>query len=338
MASAPLRIGTRGSQLAVTQTGQVVDQLRSFGAKAELVRITTRGDLRHDEPVHGLGGDGVFVRELEQALLDGQIDVAVHSLKDLPTATTPGLVVAAVPARALPFDVLVAIAPGTALRGLRPGAVVGTSSVRRVAQVRALRPDLVVRPLRGNVDTRLRRLDAGDYDALILAGAGLERLALAARITEVLAPPDVWPAVGQGALAVQIRSGDDRAAAAVAPLDHPPTHAAVRAERACLHALASGCLAPVGGWARPEGHGRLAFGACVLEMVDEGVTRLTIDSGTPGQGHVALPPGPVDESPEALGARAAALLVAHGADAMLARMRRHASVVPGGESAAGAAE
>lgn len=338
MAPAPLRIGTRGSQLAVTQTGHVADLLRATGATVELVRITTRGDLRQDAPVHGLGGDGVFVRELEQALLDGRIDVAVHSLKDLPTATTPELVVAAVPARALPFDVLVATAPGTTLRGLRPGAVVGTSSVRRVAQVRAVRPDLVVRPLRGNVDTRLRRLDAGDYDALILAGAGLERLALAARITAVLGPPDFWPAVGQGALAVQIRADDARAAAAVAPLDHPPTHQAVRAERACLHALASGCLAPVGGWARPEAHGRLAFGACVLEMTDDAVTRLTIDSGAPGPGHVALPPGPADESPEALGARAAALLVAHGAAAMLDRMRRHASVVSGGEAAAGAVD
>lgn len=337
MAPAPLRIGTRGSQLAVTQTGHVGDQLRETGATVELVRIATRGDLRPEGPVHGLGGDGVFVRELEQALLDGRIDVAVHSLKDLPTAPTPGLAVAAVPARALPFDVLVATAPGTTLRTLRPGAVVGTSSVRRVAQVRAVRPDLVVRPLRGNVDTRLRRLDAGDYDALVLAGAGLERLGLAARITEVLTPPDFWPAVGQGALAVQIRSDDARAAAAVAALDDPPTHHAVRTERACLHALAGGCLAPIGGWARPDAQGRMVFGACVLEMTDDAVTRLVIDSGEAAPGSIELPPGPTDEAPEQFGARAAALLAAHGADAMLARMRQRASVVLGGEAPAPAA-
>ena len=321
MAEQPLRIGTRGSQLALTQTGWVADRLRAVGARVELVRISTRGDVRTDVPVHGLGGDGVFVRELEHALLDDRIDVAVHSLKDLPTAVTAGLEVAAVPQRALSFDALVTAKGGVTLRTLPPGAVVGTSSVRRIAQVLAVRPDLVVRPLRGNVDTRLGRLDAGDYEAVVLAGAGLERLGLADRITEVLDPPTFWPAIGQGALALQIRTGDSRTRDVVTALDDEPTHHAVRAERSCLAALAGGCLAPIGGWARFERPGHLAFGACVLEMHGHDVTRLEADNGGLGTTASAFPPTAVGESPEEVGRRAAAALVARGAEAMLARMR-----------------
>lgn len=316
----PLRVGTRASQLALTQTGWVADRLRARTAAVEVVPVSTRGDRRQDAPIQRLGGDGVFVRELEQALLDGRIDVAVHSLKDMPTAVTPGLEVAAVPVRALPFDVLVTADRAGSLEALPAGAVVGTSSVRRVAQVLAARPDLVVRPLRGNVDTRLRRLDAGDYDALVLAGAGLERLGLAARITEVLRPPLFWPAVGQGALAVQIRTADPRAREAVATLDDPATHLAVRAERSCLAALAGGCLAPIGAWARPIASGGMALGACVLEMAGPRVARLVVDTEL-----LLTPPGDTaagpDQTPEHLGARVAAILAEQGADGMLARMR-----------------
>jgi len=194
----PIRMGTRASLLAVTQTNLVVAALRNAGATVEVETVTTRGDSGADVPISSLGSDGVFVRELEQALLDGRIDAAVHSLKDLPTAETPGLDLACMPARALPFDVLVCREPAT-LASLAPGAVVGTSSIRRVMQLRAIRDDLDIRPLRGNVDTRLRRLDAGDYDALILAGAGLERLSRGDRISAVLEPPAFWPAIAQGA-------------------------------------------------------------------------------------------------------------------------------------------
>jgi hydroxymethylbilane synthase len=318
-----VRIGTRASQLALTQTGWVAERIRALGATVELERISTRGDVRHAGAPPGLGGDGVFVRELEHALREGRIDVAVHSLKDLPTAETAGLEIAAVPRRALAFDALVAGA-GKTLRGLPPGAVVGTSSVRRVAQVRALRPDLVVRPIRGNVDTRLAKLDAGEYDALVLAGAGLERLGLADRITEVLRPPDFWPAVGQGALAIQIRADDGATRRAVAPLDDPATHLAVRAERACLASLAGGCLAPIGAWARFEG-GVLALGGCVLEIVGDKVSRIMVDSGRSGQDEDHVAALPRDLSPELIGRRAAAALEAMGAGAMLEQMRVQAA-------------
>jgi hydroxymethylbilane synthase len=310
-----LRIGTRGSSLAVTQTGHVVDRLRALGVAVEVETITTRGDLSAPRPVGGLPGDGVFVRELEQALLDGRIDAAVHSLKDLPTAETPGLDLACVPLRAAPFDALVGRA-GTTLASLPAGAVVGTSSVRRIVQLRRLRPDLVVRPVRGNVDTRLRNLDAGQYDGLILAAAGLERLGLGDRIVESLEPDAFWPAVGQGALVVQIRTADDRARGLIAPLDDPATHAAVRAERACLAALAGGCLAPIGGWARCDATGRLVLGACVLEETTTGVRRITAEaaevSGAPAfdAAHAA-----------ALGHRVAEQLLRQGAVDMLASMR-----------------
>lgn len=314
--SRPLRVGTRGSTLAVTQTGWVVDRLREHGADVEVHTITTRGDVRPDVPVAGLGQDGVFVRELEQALLDGRIDVAVHSLKDLPTAETPGLEIASVPEREIPFDVMVGRA-GTTLVTLPAGSIVGTSSIRRVMQVRALRPDLDVRPLRGNVDTRLRRLEAGDYDCLILAGAGLRRLGLADRITEVLRPDAFWPAVSQGALAVQVRAGDAATKQAVSRLDHEPSHRSVLAERACLAALAGGCLAPIGGWARVDEQGRLALGACVLEERAEGVRRIAAEEASVAAMHE------VSGAAEAaqLGRRIAAMLVDQGADEMLSRVR-----------------
>ena len=317
----PIRVGTRASLLARTQTGWVVDQLRSHGHAVEVVTISTQGDRRDDVPIAAIGGDGVFVRELERALLERRIDAAVHSLKDLPTEETPGLTVACVPVRAMPFDVLVAREPCT-LESLLPGAVVGTSSLRRVAQVRAIRSDLDVRAIRGNVDSRLRRLDGGEYDCLILAGAGLERLGLASRITHVLRPDAFWPAVSQGALGIQIRADDGRLRLALEPLDDPATHQAVRAERSCLAALAGGCLAPIGAWGHQTDDGHLELGGCVLEDSGNRVLRIAATV------RVAVPHDDLPElfgKPESLGKELAGLLLARGAAAMLARVRARVS-------------
>ncbi|MFM7183251.1 MAG: hydroxymethylbilane synthase [Planctomycetota bacterium] len=319
----PLRIGTRGSLLARTQTQWVADRLRAAGSDVEIEVVSTRGDERHDLPVSRLGGDGVFVRELEQALLEGRIDAAVHSLKDLPTADTKGLVLGCVPVRATAFDAFVGRTAGS-LEALPHGAVVGTSSIRRIAQVRRLRPDLVVRPLRGNVDTRLRRLDAGDFDALIVAAAGLERLGLAGRITAVLEPPAFWPAVGQGALAVQMRDHDAAAHAAAAPLEDPGTRAAVTAERRMLAGLAGGCLAPVGAWARFEPGRGLILGGVVFDVDDD--TRAVRSLEAEDSSQAAPRPGQADELSRvaealALGDAVARQLLALGADRVVARAR-----------------
>lgn len=314
-----LRIGTRASLLARTQTGWVAERLQALGHAVAIETVRTSGDERGDVPVPRIGGDGVFVRELEAALLDGRIDLAVHSLKDLPTATTEGLSLACVPRRAIPFDVLVS-RRFPSVEALPPGAVIGTASVRRALQLRAMRPDLAVRGARGNVDSRLARLDAGEYDGLVLAGAGLVRLGLEARIAEVLRPPACWPAVGQGALVVQTRADDPAARAAIAPLDDAETHAAVRAERGFLAALAGGCLAPIGAWGRTGADGRLELGGCVLEDRGGTVHRIVAEG-------VALP----EQAPEALGAVIAGKLTAAGADAMLAAARAAGQVRPPSE-------
>jgi hydroxymethylbilane synthase len=308
-----IRVGTRASLLARTQTEWVVRQLQQLGHSVEIETIATIGDARTDVPIAGIGGDGVFVRELERALLDGRIDAAVHSLKDLPSAETPGLSLACVPRRATPFDALVSRGQPT-LAALPAGAVVGTSSVRRVMQVKAARSDLVIRPIRGNVDTRLKKLDGGEYDCIVLAGAGLERLGLAHRVTEVLAPDAFWPAVAQGALVVQIRTADDAVRAAIAALDDRDTHDAIRAERSFLATLAGGCLAPIGGWAHIRGDGLLELGGCVLEDQGERVRRIVARRAI----------DPRAESPEILGQTVALQLRDEGADAMLARMRERA--------------
>ncbi|MDA1040957.1 MAG: hydroxymethylbilane synthase [Planctomycetota bacterium] len=315
MSAAPLRIGTRASLLARTQTQWVANQLTAAGIDVQIEIIETSGDLRTDIPIARIGGDGVFVRELERALFDRRIDVAVHSMKDLPTAETPGLAIPCVPKRATPFDAFVGRAAPT-LADLPPGAIVGTSSVRRVVQVKACRGDLVIKPIRGNVDTRLRKLEAGEYDGLILAGAGLERLGLAGRITQLLEPPLFAPAIAQGALAVQIRDGDEAARAAVVPISDEPTHRAVRAERACLAALAGGCLAPIAGWGREDAAGRLVLDAWVFE--DRGADVLGI--------HETAVAEVGRERPETLGARVAGGLVDRGATMMLQRGRSGGAV------------
>ena len=322
---ASLRIGTRGSGLALAQTGWAAEQLRALGHEVTVEVISTRGDERGDVPLTTLGGDGVFVRELEKALRAGRIDLAVHSLKDLPTAPSAGLEIGCVPVRACPFDAFVG-REGESLAALPAGAIVGTSSIRRVVQVRAIRPDLEVRPIRGNVDTRLRKLDAGEYRCLVLAAAGLERLGLGHRITGLLSPPEFWPAVGQGALALQVREGDEVVRAAVAPLDDAASRAAVEAERACLAELSAGCLAPVGACGRVDDQGRLALAARVLEEREGQVRHVTAEADVDrvylykeGQKAVAAAG---ENSAADLGRRVAATLLASGAGPMLERMRQ----------------
>jgi hydroxymethylbilane synthase len=272
---APIRLGTRASPLARWQADWVAGRLRESGVEVELVHITTQGDQVQTGPIGAIGGTGVFTKEIQRALLDDRIDLAVHSLKDLPTDPVEGLCLAAVPPREAPGDALVCSqhvgrAPIT-FDNLPPGARLGTGSVRRRAQLWHARPDLRMEDVRGNVDTRLRKLDEGQYDALVLAEAGLRRLGLADRITQVLPKSLILPAVGQGALGLEARVDDATTRACLAPLDDPDTHASVLAERALLAALRGGCLAPVGAWGRVE-DGALHLTAAV--MSGDGQTRL----------------------------------------------------------------
>lgn len=240
-----LRVGTRASLLARTQSGHVADQLRNLlGVDAELVDVSTEGD-RTAAPLATLGGAGVFVSALRDALLDGTVDVAVHSLKDLPTAPAQGITLAAVPPREDPRDVLVA-RDGLTLGELPPGSVVGTGSPRRVAQLRALGLGLVTTGIRGNVDTRLGKVAAGELDGVVLARAGLARIGRLDAVTEVIDPIQMLPAPGQGALAVECRSDDAAMVSLLAALDDEGARAAVTAERAVLATLEAGCTAPVG--------------------------------------------------------------------------------------------
>jgi hydroxymethylbilane synthase len=242
----PLRLGTRGSQLALRQAALARDALlaRQPDLAVELIIITTHGDRAADVPLHLLSGQGVFARAIEEALLDGRVDVAVHSLKDLPSVETPGLEIAAVPPREDARDALVSRGD-LGFAALPRGARVATGSPRRAAQLKAARPDLRIVDIRGNLDTRLRKLEREDLDALVLAVAGLSRLGLAHRVTEALPLALCLPAVGQGALAVQCRAADAATRALLAPLDDTATHAAVRAERALLAALGGGCKVPI---------------------------------------------------------------------------------------------
>jgi hydroxymethylbilane synthase len=258
-----LRIGTRGSPLARWQAEFVAGRLRENGHDIELIPISTRGDRVQSGPIAAIaGGDGVFTKELQRALLANEIDIAVHSLKDLPTAPVEGLTLAAVPQRGPTGDVII-VRGGGGLDALTKGATVGTGSLRRRAQLWHARPDLKMAEIRGNVDTRLRKLADGAYDAICLAEAGIERLGLDAP-AEVLSKSIMLPAVGQGALGIEAR-GDDRATLeALTALDEALTHAAVLAERAMLFAIGGGCLAPIGAWGRVEPDGLLRLDVVVL--------------------------------------------------------------------------
>jgi hydroxymethylbilane synthase len=251
MSTGTLRIATRKSPLALWQAGHVRERLLALhpGLEVELVTLTTQGDRILDSPLARIGGKGLFVKELEQGLLEGRADLAVHSMKDVPAELPAGLGIGAILERGDARDAFVS----TRYRGLDelpPGARVGTSSLRRQCQLRATRPDLELHDLRGNVGTRLGKLDAGEYDAIVLACAGLRRLGLEARITRALAPGEMLPAIAQGVIGIECRLDDARVRALIDPLNHPETGSRTLAERAMNATLAGGCQAPVAGYAQ----------------------------------------------------------------------------------------
>ncbi|MCX6638608.1 MAG: hydroxymethylbilane synthase [Acidobacteria bacterium] len=254
-----LIIGSRGSQLALWQAGWVAERLAGGGHECRIEIIRTTGDKITDVPLAKVGTKGLFTKEIEEALAAGAIDLAVHSMKDLPAALPAGLALAAIPEREDPRDAMV----GRRLAELAEGARVGTSSLRRTAQLLALRPDLVVEPLRGNLDTRLRKVAEGSYGAIVLAAAGLKRMGWSDRIAEVLPIETMCPAVGQGALAIETRDDAGPARAACAALDHAPTRIAVMAERAVLAGLGGGCQVPIGAHAVVR-DGRIQLRAVVV--------------------------------------------------------------------------
>lgn len=300
-----LLIGTRGSALARAQAATVAAALEGRGHICETVAIRTQGDRHPDRPAVSLGV-GAFVREIEAALLAGRVDIAVHSAKDLPVECTDGLMLAAFMPREDPRDALVT-RNGIGLRALAPGSVVGTGSPRRRAFLLAAHPQLVVSDLRGNVDTRLRKLDAGEVDALVIAAAGLERLGLAHRAAELLDPTVMLPAVGQGAVVIQCRADQTWLEGQLFAMDHAPTRAAVEAERAFLAALGGGCQRPIAATASSDG-ALLRIQGAVLDHSGERIVR-DRDEGDA-------------TAPAELGRRLAARLLASGARELLAEVVR----------------
>ncbi len=303
---AALRIGTRGSALARWQANWVAAQLQQHGVEVELIPISTRGDRQQVGPIASIsGGEGVFTKELQRALLAGEVDLAVHSLKDLPTAPIEGLALLAVPARGPLGDVLIA-REAASFDELKQHSVIATGSLRRRAQLWHARPDLQMIDIRGNVETRIRKLHDGEFDALILAEAGVTRLELAQNVTQLLPRSLILPAVGQGALGLEGRGDDPATRAAVAVLNDPATHASVLAERSLLLNIRGGCLAPVGAWGRIEA-GQLRLSAVVLS--GDGKTRLSAEG-------VDAP-----ENAAALGETLAQELIAQGATALIQACR-----------------
>lgn len=291
-----LVIGSRGSALALWQARWIAACLESLGEQTRIEVIQTTGDRVRDVTLAKVGTKGMFTKEIEEALLDGSVDIAVHSLKDMPAELPPGLEIAAIPVREDPRDALV----GAKLADIPAGARVGTSSLRRAAQLRALRPDLSVLDIRGNVDTRLRKLDEGQYDAILLAAAGLNRLGLSSRIAELLPADIMCPAVGQGALAVEVAKSGKVPASFLKALDDPSTRAAVTAERALLATLGGGCQVPVGAFAE-YGSGAVSLNSVVISPDGSKVIR-----------HSAA-----GSDPEAVGRRAGESLLAQGAREIL---------------------
>ncbi|HVH70471.1 MAG TPA: hydroxymethylbilane synthase [Candidatus Dormibacteraeota bacterium] len=299
-----LRIGTRGSLLAKWQAEFIRKRLfEASGSEPEIIIIKTAGDKMLHAPVAQIGNKGVFIKELEEALLEETIDLAVHSVKDIPTDIPSRLMFPAVCKRDDVRDCLV----GSTLPNLRKGARVGTSSLRRQAQLRHVRPDLDLRDLRGNVDTRLRKVESGEYEAVIVSKAGLDRLGFSQRISEILSPELCMPAVGQGAIAVECRLKDREAEELLAPLDDAETRAAIIAERALLGALHGGCQVPIGAFARVE-YGELVMDACVCSV--DGVHSV--------KQHAAAPL----EQAAQLGEHVARLLVEGGAQPILEEVAR----------------
>jgi len=310
-----LRLGSRRSALALTQTHMVRDALAAMGHPTEIVTFSTSGDERLDVPLPAIGGKGVFTAELEAALLSGEVDLCVHSLKDLPTDNPPGLDVGAVLPREDPRDALLIRRDLSArtLGELPAGARVGTSSLRRTAILRQLRPDLQVVDLRGNVPTRVQKLDDGQMEAIILAGAGLKRLGMDGRITQWLEPPTWLPAPAQGVIAIQIRRDDDAIRAILRQVHDEAAWQSAVAERAFLHALEGGCQVPVGALASHR-HGVLALDGVILDVEGGAAARGTLRAD-----------GTATSAGEAAGAQLAAMLLADGGDALLARARASAT-------------
>jgi hydroxymethylbilane synthase len=306
-----IRLGTRGSALALRQARLVATALERGGSVVEIVPIQTRGDVLPGSLV-AEGGKGLFVKEIEDALLAGRIDCAVHSLKDVPAALPAGLALVATPPREDPRDVLVSRA-GDGLAGLAPGARVGTSSLRRRAQLLARRPDVRPVPLRGNVDTRLRKLAAGEVDAVVLAAAGLRRLGLAPAGATPLAPEQFLPAIGQGTLAIEARADDVDVIEVLRALDDAPSAAAAAAERALLVAIGGDCQTPIAAHAAFAGD-RLVLRAQVWEL--------------DGSGTLAAEREGAAADAAALGAAVGASLLARGAGAIITRARA-AALAPG---------
>lgn len=305
-----LRIGTRGSQLALWQARWVQTALmdRFPDLAVELSVIKTQGDKILDVPLAQVGGKGLFVKEIEEALLDNRIDLAVHSMKDMPAEVPDGLIIGAVPQRENPFDALISKASKSILQ-LPEGARVGTSSLRRSAQIKYLRPDVTIISLRGNLDTRLKKLDTTDLDAIVLAAAGLIRLGMAERISTCIDDTQMLPAVGQGALCIEIRDQDSVTQSIVSKLNHNDTHAAVLAERAFLRRLEGGCQVPLAAHATITGN-QLQIKGLVAELDGGRILRATAQA--------------VPHEAESVGYQIAEDLLNQGAGDILERLQHHA--------------
>ncbi len=299
-----LTIGSRGSKLALTQTNQVADMIRAAipGVEVDITIISTRGDRILDKPLAEIGGKGLFTEELEAALRDGSIDLAVHSLKDLPTDDPEGLCIAASPKRLTPNDALVS--KYESLKALPAGATVGTSSLRRKAQLLAMNPELNIVDIRGNIDTRMGKVtETAELDAVILACAGLERIDRADAITEVIAPEDMLPAASQGVLGIQTRADDTELREALSAIHDSNTYAEALAERTLLAGLGGGCQVPIGALAKVEGE-TITLEACVCSLDGLTILRSTLNGGV--------------DTAQALGQQAAQDLLTQGADAIVA--------------------
>ena len=305
-----LRIGSRGSQLALWQANHVSSLLRARGHEVEIEVIKTTGDKITEVALAQVGTKGMFTKEIEEALAEGRVDLAVHSLKDLPTELAETFVLAAVMKRQDPRDVFLSLRYAR-FSELPKGARVGTSSLRRQAQIKSVRPDLNIFPLRGNVDTRLRKLESGEFDAIILAAAGLNRLGCTERVREVLPVEVMCPAVGQGALGIETRADDAATLKELAFLDDNAARRATAAERALLRTLGGGCQVPIGAYA---------------EAVD-GTLRLTAIVAQP-DGTEVLRDQQSGDDPEELGARVGQTLLARGGEAILRAVYGEAAAVP----------
>jgi hydroxymethylbilane synthase len=307
---ARLRIGSRGSQLALWQANHISALLRDRGHEVEIEIIKTTGDKITDVALAKVGTKGMFTKEIEEALAEGRVDLAVHSLKDLPTEVPPGFEIAAITKRENPRDVFVSV-NFTSIENLPGRARVGTSSLRRQAQLKALRPDLDIHPLRGNVDTRLRKLESGEYDAIILAAAGVTRLGLTAQVKQVIPAEIMCPAAGQGALGIEIRLGDEAVRQHLAFLDDASARQTTTAERALLNKLGGGCQVPIGAFAEVR-DGRVYLQGVVADPDGSQVLREARDG--------------VD--PQALGEQVGDTLLRRGGDAILEAVYGQAAAAP----------